>query len=61
MGNVSDKISRENQNSHFMFSNFFFTKILPFEIMWEKYGGFRQATDDNIMLRIKDAIFLLGY
>jgi hypothetical protein len=24
MGNVSDKTCRENQNTHFMFNNFFF-------------------------------------
>ena len=30
MKNVSDKICKENQNSHFMFSSFFFPKILPF-------------------------------
>jgi len=31
MRNVSDKRCRENQNTHFVFSNFFFfPKILPF-------------------------------
>ena len=36
MRNVSDKSCRENQNTHFMFSNSFFSKILPFVLhMWK--------------------------
>jgi hypothetical protein len=35
MGNVSDKSCRENQNTHFMFSNFFFFENLAvYKIMW---------------------------
>jgi len=34
--NVSDKSCRENQNTHFVFSNLFFRKSLRFEIMWKK-------------------------
>ena len=30
MRNISDKSCRENQNTHFVFSNFFLLKILPF-------------------------------
>jgi len=30
MRNVSDKSCRENQNTHFVFSNFIFSKIVPF-------------------------------
>jgi len=30
MRNISDQICRENQNIHFVFSNFFFSKIVPF-------------------------------
>jgi hypothetical protein len=30
MRNISDKICRENQNTHFVFSNFLFPKIVPF-------------------------------
>ena len=34
MRNVSDKSCRENRDTHFVFSNFSFSKILPFfEIM----------------------------
>jgi len=39
MRNVSDKTCRGNQNTHFVFSNFF-PKIVPF-------GTAGQATDDN--------------
>jgi len=30
MKNVSDKLFRDTQNTHFVFSTFFFTKIVPF-------------------------------
>jgi len=30
MGNLPDEICRENQNTHFIFNNFFFSKIVPF-------------------------------
>ena len=37
MRNVSDKSCRGNQNTHFMFSNFFFFKNRAFyEIVWNK-------------------------
>ena len=32
--NVSDKIYLEIQNTHFMFSNFFFENRAIYEIMW---------------------------
>ena len=35
MKNASDKICKHNQNTRFVFSNFFFSKILPFEIVWK--------------------------
>jgi hypothetical protein len=39
--NVSDKRRRRNQNTHYVFSNFFSSKILPFLDNGEKYciGG----------------------
>jgi len=46
---VSDRICRENQNTHYVFSNFFFPK--KFCHLWsnvEKCGGTRQATGDSI-------------
>jgi len=30
MGNISDKICRENQNTHFMFNAFLFPKLVQF-------------------------------
>ena len=33
MRNVSDKSLRENQNTHFIFNNFFLSKIVLYEIM----------------------------
>ena len=38
---------RENQNTHFTFSNFFFSKMVPFMRYVEKYCIPGQATDDN--------------
>jgi hypothetical protein len=44
MRNVLDKSCRENQNTHFIFNNFF-PKILPFMSNVEKFGGARRATN----------------
>ena len=46
--NISDKLCRVNQNSQFMFNNFF-PKIVPF---MRKCGITGQATDDSIILRM---------
>jgi len=35
MRNVSDKICTENQNTHFMFNNFFPENCTVSEIMWK--------------------------
>jgi hypothetical protein len=35
MRNVSDKSCRENQNTHFVFSNCFFENRAVYEIMWK--------------------------
>jgi len=43
MRNVTDNIFRENQNTNFMFNNFF-----PLWNNLEKYGRTRQATDDKM-------------
>jgi hypothetical protein len=45
--NVSDKGHIETQNTHFMFSNFS-ENCSVCEIMWKKYGGAGEATDDII-------------
>jgi len=48
MRNISDKSCRENQNTHFLFSNCFW-KIVPFMRKCGKtYCRVGQATDDNM-------------
>jgi len=47
MSNVSDKICTENQNTHFVFSNFF-PKIVPFMRKCGKYCRAGQATDGSM-------------
>jgi hypothetical protein len=54
--NVSDKSCRENQNTHFMFNNFFPSRKSC--RLWDnvgKYGTARQDTDDNIIRRMRFA------
>jgi len=47
--NVSDKSCRENQNTHFAFSNFFFfCKSCHVWDNVEKYGSAREATGDSV-------------
>jgi hypothetical protein len=50
MLNVSVKICGENQNTHFMFSFFFFQKSCRLCDNVEKYDTARQATDGNTQL-----------
>jgi hypothetical protein len=54
MRNVSEKSCRGKRNTHFIFSNFF-PKMVPFMRYVEKYGTARQATDDNIIRRMRFA------
>jgi hypothetical protein len=35
MRNISDRNCRENQNTHFVFGNFFFENRAVYEIMWK--------------------------
>jgi len=51
MRSVSDK-SRENQNTHFVFNNFFPENHAGFEKMWKKYGRTGRVTDDDIIRRM---------
>jgi len=48
MRNVSDEKYRHNQNTHFIFNNFFPENRAVYEIMWKKYCTGGQATDDNM-------------
>jgi hypothetical protein len=60
MRTVSDKSCRENQNTHFMFHNFFF--LLKPCRLWdnvEKYGTARRGTEDNITRRMRSECWIL--
>ena len=48
MRSVSDKSCRENRNTHFVISDFFFSKIVPYLENVEKYCRAEQATDDSM-------------
>ena len=51
MINVSNNSRRENQNTHFVFSNFFFRKSCRLWGNVEKCGGAREAADDSMAAR----------
>jgi len=40
---------KNNQNTHFIFDNFFPENRAVHEAMWKKYDTARQSTDDNII------------
>jgi len=49
MRNVSDKNCRDNQNTRFVFNDFFFFKNRAiYEIMWKNTVEPVQATDKNV-------------
>jgi hypothetical protein len=52
MRNVSDKICRENQNTHFMPHKFLSQKYFLLLDNVEGYGTVLQAIDDNITWRM---------
>jgi hypothetical protein len=58
MRNVLDKGCRENQNTHFTFSNFFSRKSCRLWDNVEKYGGARGATNDVTTWRIGVACWI---
>ena len=58
MRNVSDKSCTENQNTHFVFSNFPPENRAVYEIMWKKYCTDWQAADDNKLRRIRIACWI---
>jgi len=60
MRNVSDKICRENHNTHFVFNNFIFRKSWRLRINVEKHFTVWQATDDN-MAHVHCLLDILGY
>ena len=48
MISASDKYCRENQNTYFMFTDFFFENPAVYEIMWKKYCRFGQTTEEKM-------------
>jgi hypothetical protein len=58
MRNVSDKNCRENQNTHFLFNNFFFRKSCRLWDNVERPCTTRQATDENIIRRMRIACWI---
>ena len=50
MRNISDRICRVIQNTHFKSNNFISESFAVYEIKGEKYGRARQATDNNMAL-----------
>jgi hypothetical protein len=52
------QIRRENQYTHFVFSNFCFRKSCSLWDNVEKCGTARQATDDNIIRRMRCACWI---
>ena len=57
MKNISDKNCRENQNTYFMFNNFF-SKIMPFR---RKCGTAGQATDENTKYNMAHEMLMLEH
>ena len=60
MRNILGQIYRENQNTHYLFSNFFFQKSYRFLDYVEKYGPARQIAGDSTIRPRGDAICLQG-
>ena len=57
MGNVSDIVVGKIKKKC---SKFFFRKIVPFfEIIWKKYGTALQASDDNLIRRMRFACWMI--
>ena len=52
------KSCRENQNTHFLLSNFFFPNSSCLRDNVQKYGRAREATDDNIIRRMRFACWV---
>ena len=50
---VSNVSCRENQNTHFMLNKFLSENHAVHEIMWKNYCTTGQATDDNIIRRMR--------
>ena len=60
MRNILDQSCRENQNAHFVFSNFF-SKTVPFVRKRGKICRAGQVTDDNVIWRMRIACWIPKY
>ena len=58
MRNFSDKICRGNQNTHFVYNNFFHKNRPVLRDNVGKYSSAGQATDDNIIWRMRIACWV---
>ena len=60
MKNVSDEFVEKikKKNTRFMLNNFSPENIAVYGIMWKKFGTARQATDDNIIWRMRIACWV---
>jgi hypothetical protein len=54
---ISDESCRENENTHFMFHNFYKKSCRLWDNI-EQWGGAWEATDDNIVLRMRFAYWI---
>ena len=60
MRNMADKTCRENENTHFMFNNFFILENRAvYEIMWKKCGSGVHTADGSIICRMVTHTFII--
>ena len=58
MRNISDRICRENQNTHFYVQSFFSENRAVYEIMWRNMVETDRATDVSIIRRMRFACWI---
>jgi hypothetical protein len=51
--NVLEEGCKENQNKHFRFNNLVSENLAFYVIMWKKYCTVGQATEENIIRRMR--------
>jgi hypothetical protein len=56
--NIAHISCRANQNTNFIFNNFFFLSPAVYEIMWKKYCRAGQSKDDNTMRRMRNECWI---
>jgi hypothetical protein len=58
MKTLSGKSCRGKQNTHLIFTKLVSESSAVYEIIWKKYGRARQATDGNIIWRMRIAYWI---